>query len=427
MIADDEPAVLDALAQAVAHAFGLEPHRKATGEEALDHLRSSECDLLITDMIMPGLSGLDLVRSAKQAQPSCDIIVMTAYPDSFPYMEVIEAGAADFLVKPHPRQELTAKIARIFRERALREALEADREQIRKDMKALRLQQAKRAFAERKYGLLFELSMNGMVMVDPETCEIQEANRAFCELAGRPAEALQGSSFEDLLRKSDRQRFSMGRQAMRRLGRGALADIRFTHPSGISIWVDVSLTYVESEVETTLLLACNDVSEQHAMEDQLVELASTDGLTGLLNQRAFHSRLDTAAATAEIHRSPLSLVLIDLDNFKQCNDTHGHQTGDALLAEVGRLIRRQIRSSDEGFRCGGDEFALILHGTRIEDAMALAERLRAAFAAMENFGTGMSLGTAAFEQGHDAKTLLKLADEALYRAKAQGKNAVVQG
>ena len=115
-----------------------------------------------------------------------------------------------------------------------------------------------------------------------------------------------------------------------------------------------------------------------------------------------------------------------MDNFKHCNDTFGHQVGDQLLANVGGVIKSSIRTtiSDVGFRCGGDEFSVILDGTNLQGALVVAERMLEEFRNSETYGTSMSIGLAGLAPGMTPAKLIKQADTALYKAKAEGKDTV---
>src|SRR5690606_8688919 len=109
----------------------------------------------------------------------------------------------------------------------------------------------------------------------------------------------------------------------------------------------------------------------------------------------FERNVASSVRRAAADGVPLSLVMIDLDNFKRCNDTHGHQAGDELLRSLGALIQHSIRTAtDEGFRIGGDEFAVLMHGADVETAAVVAERLRREFAGGEVHGTTLSIGVA---------------------------------
>lgn len=166
---------------------------------------------------------------------------------------------------------------------------------------------------------------------------------------------------------------------------------------------------------------------------ELNALANTDGLTGLLNARAAHERLAIEMENAHSVHAPLSCLLIDIDHFKKINDTYGHPFGDAVLARVAAVLRRQVRRLDMVGRLGGEEFLVIMPGTKQEAAQAAAERIRSAME-REPFAQGetsvqvtVSLGVVRFPAAglRSKDDLLRAVDEALYAAKSAGRNRVL--
>ncbi|MGB2952594.1 MAG: GGDEF domain-containing protein [Gaiellaceae bacterium] len=153
-----------------------------------------------------------------------------------------------------------------------------------------------------------------------------------------------------------------------------------------------------------------------------MRLALTDPVTGLGNHRHFHERLQTELDRAEEDRLPLSLCLVDLDDFKRINDRYGHPDGDVVLA----ALARRLRSGGEAFRVGGDEFALLLPACLESEALDLAQAVVARLTTVEcpsGERISVSAGVATFPtDGLDRASLLRAADEALYRAKREGKN-----
>jgi diguanylate cyclase (GGDEF)-like protein len=157
--------------------------------------------------------------------------------------------------------------------------------------------------------------------------------------------------------------------------------------------------------------------------------AATDGLTGLPNKRAVTDTLKRMFAQAAAERSPLALLMLDLDHFKQVNDNMGHAIGDQVLANVAAVMRGAMRSRDFAGRNGGEEFAILLPDTEIASALRIAERVRAAIAEMSLPGTDVvvtvSVGVAGYpEHASTPDRLARLADAALYLAKRQGRNRV---
>ncbi|MBI1754173.1 MAG: diguanylate cyclase [Acidobacteria bacterium] len=159
--------------------------------------------------------------------------------------------------------------------------------------------------------------------------------------------------------------------------------------------------------------------------DQLEEVAATDRLTGAWNRRRFEEAVLAEIALAHRRREPLSLLMFDLDHFKRVNDIHGHGAGDAVLAGTAQTVRMYLRASDSLVRWGGEEFLVMAPATRLEGALGLAEKLRAAVAAVEYPEVGqvtMSLGVSEYALGESLAEWIERTDRALYLAKSEGRN-----
>ena len=178
---------------------------------------------------------------------------------------------------------------------------------------------------------------------------------------------------------------------------------------------------------TTMLSA--DI--RHAV-DKIKQVSDTDELTGTYNMRAFSSMLQRAFRQSVRYGHALSVVMIDSDNLKQINDTHGHESGNRLLQHLVRCIREQLRGSDVMARFGGDEFIVLLPETNNKGALEMAERIRKAVEVSRfdvrsgDTNITVSLGVASYpEDGGNLDVILDKADKAMYRAKQRGRNKVV--
>lgn len=161
---------------------------------------------------------------------------------------------------------------------------------------------------------------------------------------------------------------------------------------------------------------------------RLIQIALTDGLTGLMNYRHFRETLDNLSSYTRRHEEPLSLMLVDVDRFKDFNDTYGHQEGDEALIAVAKTLRANARDYDLVARYGGEEFAVLLPGTDLETAVWVAERLRAAVEGRDwpLRPITVSIGIGTMDSGKQSVgDLLGEADTALYLAKGRGRNRVV--
>ncbi len=175
-------------------------------------------------------------------------------------------------------------------------------------------------------------------------------------------------------------------------------------------------------------VAAGDIERHTVLHRQ----ALTDELTGLANHRRLQEVLALGTSAHQLSGAPLSLVLFDLDNFKQVNDTRGHQTGDHVLRAVSEVLKNCCRTGDEAARYGGEELAIVLHATELPAALAVAERARSQIAALQlvdtegrDLSVTTSVGVSALGPGiRDPRALIAAADAALYEAKHAGKNRV---
>ena len=173
------------------------------------------------------------------------------------------------------------------------------------------------------------------------------------------------------------------------------------------------------------------------MYAEVLQHATLDALTGLNNRRQFEVRLKQAVASAKRQGYPLCAIMLDIDFFKKVNDNYGHAVGDEVLKNVAEIIKTQVRESDIPSRYGGEEFAILLPYTKLEEAGSVAQRLRAAVEAkhvdlshvkdakISEIQVTISVGVYQFKEGDEAQQLYTKADKALYFAKEHGRNKVI--
>lgn len=269
LIVDDEAIVRESLTELLS-ALGFNTDTAENGKIALNKIRKNFYTFLLTDINMPELDGLELIKTVKKEKYNISIITMTGHDKSFTYMDVVNAGANDFLTKPFKIDEIEAKIKRITIERDIKE--------------------------------------------------------------------------------------------------------------------------------------------------ELARLSITDSLTRLFNQRHFTYKLKEEVKRAKRQNRPLSLVLLDLDEFKKYNDSYGHLAGDKMLTRAGKVILSYIRENvDIAFRYGGDEFAVILVDADENTANYIRNRLEKGFE--KECEITASVGIATYMKEMDVKNFIALADENLYKAK----------
>jgi diguanylate cyclase (GGDEF)-like protein len=167
------------------------------------------------------------------------------------------------------------------------------------------------------------------------------------------------------------------------------------------------------------------LKEKEDLEEEIRRLSITDDLTGLYNHRHFIKTLEAELTRLKRQNLTLSLLMLDLDNFKRYNDLYGHLEGDRVLRKIGEMIKQSIRHNvDSGYRYGGDEFAAILIGASLDQALAIAERIRSSIETAKFQDVTVSIGLAEFKDHPNIEGFVKSADDALYVAKHSGGNQV---
>lgn len=183
-----------------------------------------------------------------------------------------------------------------------------------------------------------------------------------------------------------------------------------------------------------VIAARHDSKDRQAILAQLERLALTDGMTGLYNNRHFYNQLNYETDRAIRYKHDLSILLIDVDNFKSYNDTYGHLEGDKILIRFGQILRGCLRANDIAFRYGGDEFIVLLPETPIESVHHVALRILTSFgyetfspATDVNIAKTLSIGATVFDLQEDPLNMVKRADQAMYLAKQNGRNQITIG
>ena len=300
-----------------------------------------------------------------------------------------------------------------------------------------------------RFKAIFDNTLVGILFATRDR-RIADLNDRAASQLGYRREELIGQSLETLhLSPAHFARF--GEEVLAKASSGGLIQLEYQlrHKDGRPVWAQLSgkvVSLPELGGEGTLWVADDITQRKQAEEDQrqiIAELRTMqealrsqsirDPLTGLFNRRYMEESLQREISKARRYSSPMALFMLDLDHFKQVNDTYGHATGDWVLRKLGELIRYSIREEDIACRYGGEEFVLIFPGIEAADARRRAEDLRTRVVkqlAIEHLGQrvgGMtvSIGIAMHEPGLDRETMLQRADSAMYRAKNEGRNRVV--
>ncbi len=283
--------------------------------------------------------------------------------------------------------------------------------------------------AEARFRTLFEFAPIGTYLADDQG-RILDVNPAGAELLGGERDALVGSSVSHITHPDDRE---TSRVQLARLVKGEIdayrMDKRYLHADGHTIWAQLDVIALRdgSNGGPVVLAQIQDISGRHHYEAQLRDLADRDPLSGLLNRRGILTLVERQAAEAALHGSAGALLLLDLDGFKQVNDTLGHQAGDKLIVTLAERLDQSVRSTDVVGRLGGDEFAIVLTkgdaagARRVGDALVDVVR---GVARDVDVCVSASVGVAIFDADRSGDDVIAAADASMYAAKAAGGDRV---
>ncbi|MBI2536605.1 MAG: diguanylate cyclase [Gemmatimonadetes bacterium] len=467
MVADDDPALLHTL-ELILRENGYEVIPVPGGEQLLTRLEQAAPDLLMLDIMMPKVDGLQLLERVKQDARWRDlpVLMVSSMPPEEAAVRSLGLGASDFVAKPFRMREMLARVQAHLR---------AGRE----------LQRARRE--ARTQAQTLDILREVTDTLQPEeiyhvlarrVARVVRVSRCSIVLAGREADqGMVVAAHEDPTLRNlevDLRRYPEIRRALATRRTVLVADVatdplyadarrawqhegvQVTTRSVIAVPFDVrdgqqGVCFLRTSAgpapltegdaafaETVIKAAVSAIEKAYDFEATLSDkrrfelLASMDALTGCLNRRALIERLERELDRARRYGFPVSILMIDLDWFKAVNDTLGHLVGDAVLRQLGELLRREVRSVDLVARYGGEEFVVLLPNTATDGGISFAERLRIRVE-QHDFTSGLaplpvtvSIGVATFPAapGQTVDDLLAAADQALYRAKHDGRNLV---
>jgi two-component system, cell cycle response regulator len=465
LVADDDQALSRTLSW-ILKENGYEVTAIQGGERLFEHLTAEAFDLLLLDIMMPKVDGLQLLQRVKSDPRWRDlpVLMISSMPPEEATVRSLGLGASDFIPKPFRVRELLARVKTHLR--VGRELNQAKAEaRTRSEMIDIMQEVTASLKPDEIYQILVRRVAQGLRI---SRCSIILAQPG--EETGVVVAAYENPTLHNLqvdLRRSPEIRRALDtgelvlvndvatdplyeevRAAWAADGlpvptRSAIA-MRFhlqNQPAGVfflrtatddSPLNQQDVQFAEQVIQAAVAALEKAYELETAVEGQehLRHLAETDALTGCFNRRALMEKLEQEMDRAARYATMLTCMMIDIDNFKQINDTYGHLVGDRVLKQLANLLRREQRSVDIVARYGGEEFVVLLPETTITESRNFAERILRRVAG-HDFGEAgqpvrvtISIGVASFpdERVGDGDSLLRLADGHLYRAKSEGRN-----
>jgi diguanylate cyclase (GGDEF)-like protein/PAS domain S-box-containing protein len=290
--------------------------------------------------------------------------------------------------------------------------------------------------SERKYYSIFNHSIDSILLTKSDG-SIIDVNPAACEMFGRTIDEIQSIGVRGLVDVKD-HRLHDALGELSHTGR-TNAEITMIRSNGEKFPVEMSATaFVDTNGHHKNCTIIRDITDRKRAEEALAEsenryreLSIVDDLTQLYNSRHFYNQLRMELNRADRYEQPLTLLLLDLDNFKAFNDSYGHLQGDQVLSRFGGLVKDMLRQADSAYRYGGEEFTILLPMTTSDNGVVAAERIRKKFkkekfTPMSDKGVHMtvSIGVAQYKPGEGMRAFVDRADRCMYQAKKDGKDRV---
>jgi len=396
------------------------------GYKALE-LASSDTDLVLLDLMMEGIDGIEVCRRLKERPDTQEVpvIFISAVNDPKVKAQGLEAGGMDFVDKPFDRNEL---LSRINIHLTLRhQAMEI--KQYTQELERLvekRTQQLQES--EKKYRTMFETSKSAMLLVDTPSGLLTMANKEFCDLIGYSKQEVENSlHFLNFVHPEDhdraRQYFDISRQD------AGTAPAEFEIKGITREEKKLHLYYKVAPIPewNSLVVSIFDLTDKRRVEEELRQRTFYNSLTGLPNSELFKNRLKKAIQTRQEDQGYFfAVIFIDLDRFKLVNDSLGHQKGDELISLMAKRLEKGVKKKDTVAHFGGDDFGLLIEAEDLPEAALRAEKIKDLFAepfeiAGNEIYTTCSMGIVVSSQDYtDPEEIFRDADTALHRAKSTG-------
>ncbi len=454
LLVDDDATILSNLTRFLT-GQGYTVAAATNGQEALAALQAEEISLAIFDLMLPDFSGLELLAYVRENSPDTEVILLTGLGALESAIQALRLGAYDYLVKSELRlPELRSVADRALERRRLALANRDLLEDLRQTQEELALTRARELTQIRRIGETLARPLTAQELVDGLSDLIWES-LPLALLGIR----LQGQDTEDVAAAS-RHAADLPSQAQEQFDQWLATELKGKisaspgDPSGdpplfppcpvvlqeklkageflglAAAGRDEPFSLEEAELFRIFALQGEAALRNVLLFEEVKSLAIRDGLTGLYNYRHFREVLDHQVEVSRRYDWPLSLLFLDIDDFKRINDTWGHPEGDLVLKALTRFLLTHLRQADVLCRYGGEEFVALLPQTSWNQAIILAERLREGVAVTPirlshgEIHITVSIGMSCLTPHQNGEDLVKTADAALYKAKQSGKNRV---
>ncbi|MBI4845953.1 MAG: diguanylate cyclase [Candidatus Omnitrophica bacterium] len=466
LLVDDETVIRETLCL-ILKEEGYSVSTAKTGSEAIALAKEAVFDIAVIDLKLPDVDGTFVLHNIKEANPLICAILITAYPTTESAIRAIQEEAYEYITKPFDVNHVKLVIKRGLEEKKLEKEnqlllgrLRSEKEKLETILQLghvmssiLNLDELTKFIVEKITEVLKAKVCSLMLLEESEedADEVLKIKAAvgLDEVIMKTTNIKVGQSIsgwvvqsgEPLLVTDIENDLKFGRTNLPKYESKSLLCIPLRVKEKVLGVINVADKGIPGEEniftdEDMRFLGVISNYAAIAIENaqlygEVKNLAITDGLTGLFNHRYFQTNLNSEVSRVQRYPRPLSLIMFDIDSFKEFNDTYGHPMGDTVLSQISKVIKNNVRKVDIACRYGGEEFAIILPETKIKEALLVADKIRKSVETLKfSVGRGakkkmtVSGGVAQFLPGMSKEDLVRFSDEALYKAKSGGKNKI---
>ncbi len=439
LIVDDMPENVTLLVRILANQ-GYTVQTAENGAQAIKAAQRTSPDLILMDISMPGMDGFETCLCLKQNERTCDtpVIFISALDDIQDKVNAFQSGGVDYIPKPFDNEEVLARVATHLEIHRLRVQLQSANRELTSRLDELTRSQEQ--LHERQMKLdAFVNALPSLSFIYDEEGRYLEIMANETSLLATKAESLKGHLIAEVVPAPEAA--LMMDAILKAIETNETQVIEYKIPvlAGGERWFEGRVALMEKGADghSKVVFIAAEISERIRLNQEIQRLANQDPLTACFNRRYFMTLAEYELQRSVRYQRPLSLIMLDIDEFKHFNDQYGHQIGDQVLCTLVNLCQKKLRSIDILGRYGGEEFIILLPETIAAGGLQAAERLREKIEKMEiasieaKMPVTVSMGVASldanFNTSQTLDMLIQRADQALYNAKSAGRNCVRSG
>ena len=412
LFVDDEDGVRESF-EMLLNMWAKKVYTASNGKEGLEEYNKYKPDIIVTDIKMPIMSGLEMIGEMKKIDPELPVVITTAHQDPELLLKAIDNQVDAYIVKPILKKELKKRLEAIAKILTIEKELD-------------KLQGLNKLYLDASGAFMMALDIEANITM---------INKSGAKILGFSQDELIGKNWFDINvipeEKVKELEVYFNDFILDKIEESKREYINKVYSKDGTcytlLWSNTLLR--ENNRVVGIFASALDITELDNAQKKLKEQSYMDELTNIYNRKFYYKKISELLSIYERYKTPFSILMYDIDDFKNVNDTYGHAVGDDVLIEMSRLIDSHIRTSDYHCRIGGEEFIILFSEIDLSKVKVVAEKIRKSveedLKTIQNQKITISIGITEVSPNDDKDTIFKRVDDLLYEAKNGGKNIVV--